>query len=500
MPLADLAGRLRRWMPKGAPGLTVLYVDGRWLKLLHAQGSWMTRTITMLLAHPIEGMNDEEILAWLRQACGPLHPGTVLIANPSHLTTTRLFTLPSTDSKEIRDIVELQAEKHTPYAKEEILTDFQVIETDRAGYSRVLLVLSHQDIVHRGLKLVDGMGWPLERAGFELEGLVNWFQAAQGRGSRGVVLVAEVDSDTTSLVILNDGKPYFHRSLTVGVAQLTQEADDGITKLIAEFQRSLETFEAEGFNLTVERAILTGQADRLPELAQRVQSSLGIPTSVVPQFECGPVAEGVLKDQEALARVSFAGLMGLALRPSAIDLTPKALRLHRAFEVRARRLVGLGCQVVGILLLVSCLVIGKAIKHERDRAWLAREYHQTAAQAEPLQAILEQLEFVQDWFQGRGRLLDAVAELSRRTPSAIQWDSLTFTKADGQLLLKGVSEEIPKVYDFTRELKQSPLFANVEVKRAAKHKVNDRDVTEFEIVCSLASGEPTHAQTADTRS
>jgi hypothetical protein len=158
--------------------VTVISVGDRWLKLLHATGREPFRRVDLLLAHPIAGTDPDEILNRLKEVWGlkGLKPGAVLIANPSHLTTVRLFTLPSVDPKEIQEIVALQAERHTPYAKEEILTDHLVIESDRSGYSRVLVIISHQDVVHRGLRLVSGMGWPFEKVGFEWEGLAHWFR------------------------------------------------------------------------------------------------------------------------------------------------------------------------------------------------------------------------------------------------------------------------------------------------------------------------------------
>ncbi len=172
----NVSKKISQWMPTGmVQNITVLSVSGQWLKLLHASGRGSDRKIDTLIAQPVAGMSDEAVLSWLRSAWAlrSFEPGDVFIANPAHLTTVRLFTLPSTDSKEIRDIVELQAEKHTPYAKEEILTDFLIIESDPSGYSRVLVIISHQDVVHRGLRLVEGMGWTLDRVGFELEGLTN---------------------------------------------------------------------------------------------------------------------------------------------------------------------------------------------------------------------------------------------------------------------------------------------------------------------------------------
>ena len=220
---SGVLGKLTQWVPTRSQGMTVLFLSNQWLKLLNTRGSG---NITTLLVKQIEGMGDQEILRWLQEAAQTqgFEPASVLLANPSHLTTARLFTLPSTDPKEIHEIVKLQVEKHTPYAKEDILTDFRILESDQAGYSRVLLVISHKDVVHRSLSLIEGLGWPLEKVGFELEGLVNWFLATQGKLSKEVILLAELDPDTATLVILQNGKPYFHRSLPLGASQLEQES------------------------------------------------------------------------------------------------------------------------------------------------------------------------------------------------------------------------------------------------------------------------------------
>ena len=493
-PLAairDLPARMGEWFPKGPQGLTVLSIDGQWLRLLYLAGHGAARTVSVLFAHQVDHMTDDEVLAWLKEACTSrgFEPGSVLVANPSHLTTTRLFTLPSTDPAEIRDIVELQAEKHTPYAKEEILTDFRLIELDRAGYSRVLLVVSHQDIVHRGLRLVSGMGWLLERVGFELEGLASWCHATHQEAVQGAMLVAEISAEVTTVMILHQGKPYFHRSLSLGTSQLAPESAENLAKLVAEFQRSLEAFESEGLNLQVSSVLLTGQVEQIAGLKEQVEKGLSLPVTVLAPFARCTVAPQAGSDDAAVGRVSFASLLGLAIAPGEIDLTPKALKLRRAFEARAKALLGLGCQIVGGLLLISCLVIGKAQKGERSYAALVKEYQVVDQEARALESRLDRVGFVKDWLGERGRLLDAMAELSRRTPPMIQWNAITYVRGQ-ELTLKGVSDEMPKVYDFTAELKRYPVCTQVEARRVSKRKVGDRDMTEFEVVCSLGSVSP----------
>ena len=99
-PLQGLSRVAGQFVPSGVQGLTVLSLDGQWLRLLHSLGRTSSRrTITTLLAHPIQDMSDQDVLAWLKQACAAkgIEVGAVLIANPSHLTTARLFTLPSVD-------------------------------------------------------------------------------------------------------------------------------------------------------------------------------------------------------------------------------------------------------------------------------------------------------------------------------------------------------------------------------------------------------------------
>ena len=108
---------------------------------------------------------------------------------------------------------------------------------------------------------------------------------------------------------------------------------------------------------------------------------------------------------------------------------------------------------------------------------------------------------MQRWRRTQRQLLEAVAALTERTPSSIQWDSLAFLKAD-RLTVKGLSTEMPKVFDMVNELKRLPLFADIEVKQATKRRVGDKDITEFEIVCVFAplDTEAPHAEAAPARS
>jgi Tfp pilus assembly PilM family ATPase len=460
---------------------------------LQVEGPPQARAIRKLFACPVAGKSPEEVEKTFSQQCATegVAPTDVLVGNPAHLCTVRLFSLPSTDQQEIRDIVELQAEKHTPYAKEEIVTDFRVLERGRAGYSRVLLVIAHQDVIHRAVRLLERSGVPLERLGCELEGLINWFQLVKRRAgappAAGASLVIEVDEGMTTFLVMHQGQPQFHRTLPTGTAQLHDDPAQVGQRLLSELQRSLEAVDAEGGTAKIQEVLLTGRIERLGELKGVIEQGLGLPVSLVAPWVEPELPEAARKACERLPDVSFASLVGLALAPSEIDLTPQTTKLRQVFEVRARSIVLLACQGMAALVLITCLMIGRAQKEQRYYTVLQRTYQERTQETARVTEALEQIEFVKRRLRQRGQLLEAVNELAKLSPPGIQWESLAFTQGE-TVVLKGVSAVLPKVYEFVASLEAVPLFRQVEAKRVSKRKAGGADVTDFEIHCSLTSG------------
>jgi len=494
-----LAKSIGTGLGTAAQGVTVISLDGQWLKLLQADGPPRGRRITKLLASPVQGSGPDDILQQLKKACADddILPADVLIANPTHLSTVRLFSLPSTDPKEIRDIVDLQAEKHTPYAKEEVLTDFKVIDREKSGYSRVLLVIAHQDVVHRAVRLTEASGWTLERVGSELEGLVSWSRlakrapratgesVARGKSSASSSLIIDVDGATTVLLVIAKQQLQFQRSLAMGVQQLESDPAPATKRLVTEVQRSLEALDAEGA-AKVQDVILTGPVERLTALKAQVEEGLDLPVSLVSAWQGYELADGLRSSLKRLPDVSFASLVGLAVEPGELDLTPHTTKLRQAFEARARALVLLGCQAVGALILLSLLFIGRAQKEERYYRMLRQLYDQTAPEAQLVEEALQEVVFVEEGLRQQGQLLKTVETMSTLSPPEIQWNAFTYTRGE-TVVLNGTAETLPKIYEFSGGLASSAVFGAVEPRRVSKRKSGDQDVTDFEMRCPLVS-------------
>jgi len=491
----NLAKSLSQRMTGAVPqGRTVMALDGQWLKLVQVEGPSAERRITKLLACPVKGAGAEELCRTLLEACATegIAPHDILIVNPTPLCAVRIFSLPSTDPKEIRDIVELQAEKHTPYAKDEILTDFAILERDRSGYSRVLLVIAHQDVVHRPVQLVEAAGFALDRVGCELEGLLHWIRVSQGTqkasGAPERSLVLDVDGSASTLLLMQHGHPQFYRSLATGLEHLLADPAAAGERFIGELQRALETAEAEGEPLKLREILLTGRVERLEPLKVSIESATALPVRLVSPWEACGLSETARLASERLPDVSFAGLVGCALAPGQIDLTPQATKLRLAFEERAKALVVLGCQLVAALILSSLFVIGRAHEEQRYYEKLRVVYHHSVEQTREVEAALRQLSFLTGQMRAHGQLLEAVDTLATHSAPGLVWRSLTFTRGEG-VVLKGTSEQLPNIYEFVSALDDSPLFGQVEARRVSKRTDGERNVTDFELVCPLFTSE-----------
>ncbi len=464
----------------------VLSADGQWLKMVHLSGSKRAMAVQGLVSVPIQNLKHEDIITKLKAECDTrgIHADRVLIANPSRLTTARLFALPSTDPQEIKDIVQLQAEKHTPYAKEEILTDFKIIETQSGGMTRVMMVISHQDVVHRSLRIAQDMGWSLDRVGFELEGAVNGFKFAQSKlaKEKGAYLLADINDESSDLVVVYQGMPYFHRTVNIGVNHFIQVAESA-GRFCGEIRRSLEAFESEGLNIMPEKVFLTGMVSQIQEHAKFIGEQLGLSTQLVNPFEGWQLSKLAQNDANQ-ATVSFVSLMGMGVGTHEIDLTPKSLKLHRTFEVRAKSLVALGCQFMAVLLMVTCWLVGKSYQEEKYYDSLVAKQQATSREADKLELTLKQLELINGWMRDRGKILTVFIELNAVAPSALTWDSFSYTRGK-EVVLKGVSAELPKVFDYVASIEGLTVCGQPEAGRVSKRKEGDDFVTEFSVSCQM---------------
>lgn len=468
---------------KAPSGVSAASYDGHSFKSVYAEGKSKFRVISACFSQTVDASQAEQLRLPLRelQRAKRWNHRNVLLANPSQLTTARVLNLPSINQKEICGMIDLQIEKIAPHGKEETVSYYEIFEHNQQGYSIILLVLAYQDAIEKASKVIEDIGGQISKVTSELQGFVNWFQIVASGQAKSTVLFADIDSETTSILVFHKGKPYFHRSIDIGYRQLSEAAAEASPeKFTAELHRSVEVFEGEGLNIKCKEVLLTGLSEHLPWLGDVIQKDLNLPVKTFSTFEKIHLSKQMAHEKSALNTVSFTSLVGLALAPSHGDLTTSRLKLQKAFEVRSKALMVLGAQALVSIVLLSFLLIEIAHKDLAKNAFLQSQSNMISKDAGQAELYMSQLAIVTKRLQKRGQLLEAINELNRLSPDAVKWNALTYT-ANENVILAGVSTEIPKVFEMVTGIEKTEMFGQAEAKKVAKRRVKDQDVTEFEI-------------------
>ena len=72
---------------------------------------------------------------------------------PANAATAKNIEVPSSDPEEIKSIINLQAGRHTPYSREEVLISYINLGLNAFNNTRLLLVIVHRNMVKERISL-----------------------------------------------------------------------------------------------------------------------------------------------------------------------------------------------------------------------------------------------------------------------------------------------------------------------------------------------------------
>src|SRR3989338_4580920 len=174
------------------------------------------------------GLSDEDISLVVKSVLGAMNIKNpeILIAVPSHLVITKNIEIPSINHQEITTIVNLQAVRHTPYSREEIIVDYIHIGTYKETYSRILLLIAARDVIKRQFMLVEQAGFKCSGVFFAPEAIAAILDQFLKLNSREVPIGSiHIDDTSTDFMIVFKGKPMFIRSIPIGAQHFIEEKD-----------------------------------------------------------------------------------------------------------------------------------------------------------------------------------------------------------------------------------------------------------------------------------
>ncbi len=224
--------------------------------------------------------------------------------------------------QEAREVIRWEADQHVPFDPENVELDFQILDPEADGLQmQVLLVAAKRELVESKLTLLAEIGLDATIIDVDAFALHNAFERNYPDAMRGVVALANVGHETTTVNLLEDGVPVLTRDLPIGVRRLREDlqrergmAADAADRVVRgiDLDPTLAPHVAsrgEELALGIERAAaflqtsskpvgslarlyLTGGGSRVPGLAGVLSDRLRVPVTQAHAVERLTVAPG----------------------------------------------------------------------------------------------------------------------------------------------------------------------------------------------------------------
>ena len=459
------------------------------LKLAQVKAFPNKKEVINLKSHDIRDLSDDAIAKLISAAFSELKIKNAAIVNviPAQAAITKNIEIPSVDPKEIKEIVSLQAGRHTPYSREEIITDYINIGTYKHSYTKILLVIVSRNIVKRQFSVLEKAGLKLERVFFAPEGLAWSAQKLLGLNTENSpASILHIDDAFTDFVIVFKDKAMFIRSIPIGALHLSAESEKYQMKFLEELKKSLEAYQSENIERSPAMLILTGATEELSSLEQTLNNYLRLPCKIIPYLKNIAVSAPALDSACLTKRISFLNVLTplLAWNEMNVDLLPEEIKLKQAVEERGKDLIRSGILIFAVFVLVFSILVSKIYFKGAYLERLKTEFASVNRQAEALEKDFSKISTLRNYFSGRGYSLEVLAELYASVPEDLELNEIRFD-IEGAFSLRGTAATMSSVFSFVERLEKTKYFKDVKTRYTARRKEGLIDVTDFEITSLL---------------
>ena len=465
-------------------------LSGFSLKVVQLVNSLNKVELLDLRSQNIVGLSDDDLCKAIKGAAGTLRTKSseVISVIPSHLVITKNIEIPSTDAREIKEIIGLQAGRHTPYSREEIIVDYIEIGNYKTSYTKVLLVIVSRSVIKRQFDLLEKAGFKLVRVLLAAEGLASCAsRLLRIENENSPAAIVHIEEGFTDFVVTFKNKPVFVRNIPIGTQHIMGDRQNYEARFVEEVRRSLEAYRGEDIEKIPGSLILTGVSSAASSMESSLAEVLHLPVKAVPYLKSLTISPQALKNTQAMEALSFLSLVAsLAASDKArVDLVPEEVKLRRALEQRGKDLIKTGIFLLAIFVLLFSILMSKIYFKGAYLKKLAFKYQGISKEAEQLQQNFAQVSLVKNYLSNRGYSLDVLTELYSQITPDLQISDIRFDD-QGKFTIRGTAEAMSTVFSFVENLEKSKYFKDVKTKYTTKRKEQSKDLADFEIVSTLA--------------
>jgi len=462
------------------------------LRVVHVQEAGAAKRVTNVAKKEIAGLSREDQASLMTEALNDLNvkkPAAYAVI-PPHLVTTKNIEIPSLDPQEINSIIDLQAGRHTPYSREEILVGYISIGVFQRNYTKVLLLIVRRDMIKEQIDLYESAGVRIEKVLFAPEAIARFYgQALEVKEDDDPVGIINIGHATTDFTIEFNKTAAMYRNIPFGLSHIVKEGPPARDKLVDELVKSIESYQNEDINKMPATYILTSDDAKIKELQPVFEEKFKTTVKIMPYLDLIEAPQPVmLKLVSEYSDDSFLDVVAAAtcLGGVQVDLTPDEIKTKRQIEEKGREVVKLGIGVLAILILVCATFFSKIYFRGIALTKLKEDFRTYHQKVMVLDRVAQKTRIIKGYINGRMTVLDTIQELYALIPDEIYLENILIDE-NGHIQIRGVSESMSRVFNFVSALEDSMLFKSVKTTSTTAKKDRGKDAAAFEIAFSLES-------------
>ena len=397
---------------------------------------------------------------------------------PRHLVTVRFLKLPSTDDNEIMKMVKIESPKHVPYADEDVVSGYRIIEKLKDGYSNILIAVAQAEAVRGEVDILKKAGMIVESVSLGSEALLLWYLDAHQFDKDISVLLVNIDADHIDMDVIAGGMLLFTRGVAYSAAKPISSE-----KIIDQVNVSISAYKKESLK-SIDKVILSGMRGKADELKTLIAERMNIPVEVMDQMEKVPVSQEASLDVE---EASFIELVGLALKYDGVNIN----LLPETFQ-EEQRLYLVKNNIITSLIISALIVViafGTVLKKLHDKrayiSYVDSELGKIEPQVRSAKSMSKEIDLVTSKIAERPLAIDLTAEIFKITPSGVTLNMMEY-ESNKMFTLRGAAPNLSDVFKYVTILGKSPYFKNVKVKYANKRVSQASGMADFEINCMIS--------------
>jgi type IV pilus assembly protein PilM len=246
----------------------------------------------------------------------------IALAVSGNSVIIRRLQIPAMQGPALAEQMEWEVKQNIPFARDEVIVDWEVVVPRTSdGQMEVVLVAAKREIVEQYVEAVKAAGLNPVVVDTDAFAMQNAIENAMGFSDNETVAVINIGAHFSTIVIISDGKPVFHRNLaaggdtfteairhrlavgidgaeaykvggggSVGAAEVVPQEVHRVLAQISEqvsseFQRTIDFYLGDAVGANLARVFLTGGSALVPQLPKAIQDRARVPVAIFDPFE-----------------------------------------------------------------------------------------------------------------------------------------------------------------------------------------------------------------------